>query len=71
MNSSVICKGFTGGSDGKESACNFGDLGSIPCWEGPLEKGMASHSGILAWRIPETKEPGRLEFTGSQRVGQD
>ena len=32
-------------------------------WEDPLEKGMATHSGILAWRIPWTEEPGRLQFT--------
>ena len=38
-----------GGSDGKESACNVGDLGSIPGLEDPLEKGMATHSSILAW----------------------
>ena len=44
--------GFPGGSDGKESACNAGDLGSIPGWEDPLEEGMATHSSILAWRIP-------------------
>ena len=37
--------------------------------EDPLEKGMATHSSILAWRIPRTEEPGRLQFTGSQRVG--
>ena len=43
---------FPGGSDGKESACNAGDLGSIPGWEDPLEEGMATHSSILAWRIP-------------------
>ena len=36
---------------GKESACNVGDLGSIPGLEDPLEKGMATHSSILAWRI--------------------
>ena len=42
---------FPGGSDGKESACNVGDLGSIPGWEDPLEEGMATHSSILAWRI--------------------
>ena len=83
--------GFPGGSDGKESACNTGDLGSIPGsgrssgegigqyswaspvaqmvknppamqetwirslgWEDPLEKGTATHSSILAWRIPCT-----------------
>ena len=49
-----------GGSDGKESACNARDPGSIPGWEDPLEKGMATHSNILAWRIPWTEEPGRL-----------
>ena len=39
--------------------------------EDPLEKGMATHSRILAWRIPWKEEPGRLQSTGSQRVGQD
>ena len=43
-------------SDSKESACNAGDLGSILGWEEPLEKGMATHSSILAWRIPWTEE---------------
>ena len=38
-------------------------------WEDPLEKGMATHSSILAWRIPWTEEPGGLQSTGSQRVG--
>ena len=37
--------------------------------EDPLEKEMATHSGILAWEIPWTQEPGRLQSTGSQRVG--
>ena len=37
----------------------------------PLEKGMATHSSILAWRIPWTEEPGRIQSMGSQRVGQD
>ena len=37
----------------------------------PLEKEMVTHSGILAWRIPWTEEPGRLQSTGSQRVGHD
>ena len=53
--------GFPGDSDGKESACNVGDLGSIPGLEKLLEKGMAVHSSILAWRIPWTEEPGRLQ----------
>ena len=39
--------------------------------EDPLEKEMATHSSILAWRISWTEEPGRLQFTGSQRVGHD
>ena len=99
-------KGFTGGSAGKESTCNAGDLGSIPgfgkcpgeekgyplqysCtslvaqllknlpamqetwvrslgWKDPLEKGKATHSSILPWRIPWT-----VQSMGSQRVGQD
>ena len=39
--------------------------------EDPLEKEMATHSSILAWRIPWTEEPGRLQSTGLQRVGHD
>ena len=39
--------------------------------EDPLEKGLATHSSILAWRIPWTEEPGGLQSMGSQRVGQD
>ena len=38
-------------------------------WKDPLEKEMAIHSNILAWKIPWTEEPGRLQSTGSQRVG--
>ena len=38
-------------------------------WEDSLEEGMATPSSILAWRIPWTEEPGRLQFMGSQRVG--
>ena len=103
--------GFPAGSDGKESACNAGDAGSIPgsgrspgegngnplqyswasllarlvktppamqeAWaqalgqEDPLEEEMATHSSILAWRIPWTEEPGGLQSLGSQRLGQD
>ena len=51
--------GFSLGSAGKESACNVGDLG----WEDPLEKGKATHSSILAWKIPWT-----VYSIGSQRV---
>ena len=53
------------------SACNAGDLGSSLGWEDALEKEMATHSSILAWRIPWTEDPGGLESTGSQRVGHD
>ena len=40
-------------------------------WEEPLEEGMATHSGILAWRIPRTEDPGGLQSTGLQRVRHD
>ena len=40
-------------------------------WEDPLEKEVAAHSSILAWRIPQTEKPGRLQSKGSQRVGHD
>ena len=50
--------GFPGSSDGKEFACNAGDLGLILGLEDPLGKGMATYSSILARRIPWTEEPG-------------
>ena len=53
-----------GGSDGKASACNVGGLGSIPGLEDPLEKEMATYSSTLAWKIPWTEEPGRLQSHG-------
>ena len=66
------CWGFPGGSDGKESACNAGDLGSIPgLGRSPGEGNGATHSSILAWKIPWTEEPGGLQFMGSQRVRHD
>ena len=40
-------------------------------WEDPIEKGMAAHSSILAWRIPWTEEPGGPQSLESQRVGHD
>ena len=40
-------------------------------WDDPLEKGTATHSSILAWRIPWTEEPGGLQSMGSKRVGHD
>ena len=58
---------FVGGSDGKESACNAGDQVQSLGWKDPLKKEMATHSSILAWRIPWTKESGGLQFMGLQR----
>ena len=62
---------FLGGSDGKASDYNAGDLGSIPGSEDPLEKEMATHSSILAWRIPWTEDPGRLQSMELQRNRKD
>ena len=55
-----------GGSDGKVSACNAGDPGSIP--GRAMAKGMTAQSSILVWRISWTEEPGGLQSTGSGRV---
>ena len=63
--------GFPGGSDSEESSCGAGDPGLIPGSEDSLEKGMATHSSILAWRIPWREEPGGLQSMGSQRVRHD
>ena len=52
--------GFPGGSDGKECACNAGDPVQSLGQEDPLEKGMATDSSILAWKISWTEETGRL-----------
>ena len=49
-----------------EESCNAGDEDSILGWEDPLEEGMATHPSILAWRIPWTEEPSRLQSMGSQ-----
>ena len=59
-------------TSGKESACKAEDTGgavSIPGWEHSLEKGMATHSSILAGKIPWIEEPDGLQSIGSQRVG--
>ena len=55
-------------ASGKEPA-NAGDKDMIPGLERNLDESMATHSDILAWRIPWTEEPGRLQSMGSQRVG--
>ena len=63
--------GFCWWLSSKESTCSAADLGSIPGREDPLKKKMATHSSILAWKIPWTEKPGGLQSMGSQRVGQD
>ena len=59
------------GSDGEESACNAGDLRLIPGSGRSLEKSMATHCSIFAWRILWTKEPDGLQSMGLQGVGHD
>ena len=51
----------------KNPPANAGDMG----WEDPLEKEMATHSSILAWKILWTEEPGRLQSMVLQKVGHD
>ena len=67
----AIVTGFPSGSTVK----NLPVVQETRVWslgrEDPLEEGMATHSSVLAWRIPWTEEPGRLQSTGSQRVGHD
>ena len=53
------------------NAGDMRDVGLIPGQEDLLEEGMATHSSILAWRIPWTEEPGGLQSMGSQRVRHD
>ena len=61
--------GFPCGSAGKESTCNAGDLGLVLGWEDPLEKGKATHSSILAWRIHGLYRPwGHKESDMTERV---
>ena len=64
-------EGFHCRSVGKESACNAGDPGSIPGLGRSLEKEMATYSSTLAWRIPWTEGPGRLQSMESWKVGQN
>ena len=56
-------------SDGKESPAVWETWVQSLGWEDPLEEGMATHSSILAWKIPWIEELGRLQSIGSQRVG--
>ena len=64
-------RGFPSGSDGKASVYNAETRVQSLGPEDLLEKEMATHSSILAWRIPWTEEPGGLPSLGSQRVGHD
>ena len=67
----VVGKDFSGGSDSKR----LPTMRETQVWalggEDPLEKEMTTHSSTLAWKIPWTKEHGRLQSTGSQRVEHD
>ena len=64
-----ICIGLSWlSSVSKESACSAGDPGSIPSWENPLEKEVATYSNILAWKVSWTEETGGLWSRGLQRV---
>ena len=56
---------FPGGSVSKETACNVGDLGLIPGLGRSSEEETATHSSILAWKIPRTEEPVGLQPMGS------
>ena len=64
-------RSFPGGSVVKNPPANGGDLGRFLDQEDPLKKEMPTHFSILAWKIPETEEPGRLQSKGSQGVGHD
>ena len=59
-------RGFPDGLVGEESACNAGDVGSIPGLGRSPGGGHGIHSNILAWRIPWTEEPGGLQSIGLQ-----
>ena len=63
--------GFPDSSVVKNPPANAGDSGSILGREDLLENEMATHSNILAWRIPWTEESGRLQSIGLKRVGHD
>ena len=75
---SPVLGGFSlrrpGGASGRDSTCQcrrHRHMGSIPGSERSPGKGMATHSNILAWKIPRTEEPGRLMCMGPQRVRHD
>ena len=61
-------QGFPGDSVAKNLPGNARDTGLIPGLEDTLEEEAAAHTSILAWKVPRTEEPGRLQSRGSQRV---
>ena len=67
----AVINRFLGIASDQQLPANAGDLTDLG-WSlgrvGPLEEGMATHSSILAWRIPWTEKPGRLQSTGSQKT---
>ena len=71
MDLGELAIGLPGGLAVKNPSANSGDTGQSLGWEDPLEEGMATHSSILAWRLPWTEEPDGLQSMGSQRVRQD
>ena len=64
MNVPNTTEGFPCGSEVKNSPAKEGDVNSIPGLEDPLGKEMATHSSILAWKIPWAEEPGGLQSMG-------
>ena len=73
LSTTWILQGFPGVSSGKELAfqCRRCKRHGCDLWVGCLEEGTATHSSILAWRIPQTEESGGLQFIGWQRIGHD
>ena len=69
LSNSGFLVGFRGGSEVKNLPAMQETWVRSLGREDPLEKGVATHSGILAWKIPWTEEPGGLQSTGLQRVG--
>ena len=70
----MLCAGFPGGAVLKNLPPNAGDTGDWVQslgWEDPLEKEMATHSRILAWKVPWTEELGGLQSMRSERIGHD
>ena len=63
----IYTMGFSGGSVVKNLPAIARNVGSVPGSGGPPEKGVSTHSSILAWETPWTEEPGRLQSMGSEK----